>query len=163
MFYEEALSRLAGQCTTTEICVDDARKKLERYDLSADERQRIIQRLLDERYIDEQRYARAFVRDKFRFSEWGRVKIAQALYQKHIAPAYIDEAMEEIDDEDYRETLCKLIKAKRRSVKGRSDYEVKGKLARFAIGRGFEPGIVFSVLSINESEEDSFTDNDDME
>ena len=90
MPFDEILSRLTARCSTTELCLSDIRKKLDATDIMEKEKERILHRLLDEGYVDEARYARAFVRDKFRFSGWGKVKIAQGLRAKQISSTDID-------------------------------------------------------------------------
>jgi regulatory protein len=110
----------------------------------------LIAHLLKERYIDEARYAVAFVRDKYRFNQWGRVKIQQALRMKRIRPEDIAAGLEAIDEEEYLENLRQLINQKRRSVKGASDYERNGKLIRFAIGRGYEMRDIMKFINSSE-------------
>ena len=147
-----AFSQLAARCSTTELCIADIRSKLERMELTDEERDAIVQRLLDEHFIDEGRYARAFVSDKFRFARWGRIKIRQALRQKGIAAADINEALQTIDDDAYRQTLIELLAAKRRTLKASSPYEANGKLIRFAAGRGFEPSLICQFLDADDIE-----------
>ena len=138
MTADEILYRLAARCSTSEQCLSDIEAKLGRYDLTEEERTRILRHLVEEKYVDDRRYAEAFVRDKYRFNKWGRIKIAQGLRMKNIDSETISTALEAIDEEEYLEILGDLIKAKRKSTKGRSDYEVNAKLCRFATGRGFE-------------------------
>lgn len=150
MISEDVFQRLAARCSVAEMCVSDARKKLDASDLAEQEKEDILHRLITERFIDENRYARAFVRDKFRFSGWGRQKINQALRLKGVGRTDITAAMEEIDEEEYRQALHRLLQSKRRSVKGRSDYEINGKLIRFALGRGYEMPLILKELDANE-------------
>lgn len=142
----EAFTRIASKCTTTELCLEDARNRLERTDLTDDERQSVLNRLVDEKFIDESRYARAFAHDKLRFNGWGRIKISQALRLKHISSVFIDEALGEIDDEICLEVLRPLLVSKRRTVHGNNDYEVDAKLTRFALSRGFEYALIRQCL-----------------
>ena len=95
-----------------------------------------------DRYIDDSRFCRLFVRDKLRFDRWGRRKIEQALYQKGVDAAIIEAAIEAVPDEDWLEALRPLIAAKRRSLKAENKYEESAKLMRFAIGRGFDMRLV---------------------
>jgi regulatory protein len=118
--------------------MSDIEAKLSRYDLTEEERTRILRHLVEEKYIDDRRYAEAFVRDKYRFNKWGRIKIAQGLRMKGIDSETISTAMEAIDEAEYLDILRDLIKAKRKSTRGKNDYEINGKLVRFATGRGFE-------------------------
>lgn len=153
---EEAYQRLASLCAAAEYCVADMLKKLRMWDVTATDNsesggnvhQRIIDRLVAERFIDETRYAHAYVRDKSRYNKWGRVRIAQELRMRHIDESVINEALdEEIDEDDTIETLTRLINQKRPTVKGRNDYEVNMKLIRFALGRGYDMDTISRVIS----------------
>lgn len=155
MTADEILYKLAARCSTSEQCLSDVEAKLKRYDLSEEERTRILQHLVEEKYIDDKRYAEAFVRDKYRFNKWGRIKIAQGLRMKGIDNGTVNEAMELIDETEYLHILRELIKAKRKSIRGKSDYEVNGKLIRFAIGRGFEFAAIRSCMDVDENYDDS--------
>ena len=138
MTADEILYKLAARCSTSEQCLSDIEAKLGRYDLTEEERTRILRHLVEEKYVDDRRYAEAFVRDKYRFNKWGRIKIAQGLRMKGIDSETIKGAMEAIDEAEYMSILQDLIKAKRKSTTGKSNYEINGKLIRFATGRGFE-------------------------
>ena len=138
MTADEIVYKLAAKCSTSEQCLSDVESKLAKYDLTEEERTRILRHLVEEKYIDDRRYAEAFVRDKYRFNKWGRIKIAQGLRMKGIDSETISTAMEAIDEAEYMDILRDLIKAKRKSTRGKNDYEINGKLVRFATGRGFE-------------------------
>ncbi len=155
MTTDEILYKLAARCSTSEQCLSDVEAKLKRYDLSEEERTRILQHLVEEKYIDDRRYAEAFVRDKYRFNKWGRIKIAQGLRMKGIDNGTVNVAMGVIDETEYLHILRELIKAKRKSIRGKSDYEVNGKLIRFAIGRGFEFAAIRSCMDVDENYDDS--------
>ena len=132
----DAMIRLTAKCAGAEYCRADIRKMMSR-ELPEGVADKIIKRLQDERYIDEQRYAHAFVRDKFRYNHWGWIRIEQELKRRGIAQEYIDEAKEEISEDANLEALRKIIDTKRRTVKGKNEYEVNAKLFRFALSRGF--------------------------
>ena len=95
---------------------------------------------------DEKRFAHAFVRDKFRYNRWGRVRISQELKMRHIDDNVIEDALEEIEEDDNLQTLREIIEKKRPSVKGKSEYEIRGKLIRFALGRGFSMSDAVKVI-----------------
>ena len=145
----EAWIRLSAKCATTELCVADIRRMMSRWELPEGADERIVKRLQTDRYVDECRYAHAFVRDKFRYNLWGWSRIERELKMKGIAQAYIDEAKDEISEEDNLALLRKLIDAKRRTVKGRNEYEINAKLFRFAMGRGFSYAAINEVLNTN--------------
>ena len=135
----ELYNKFSALCAFTEYCISDIRKKMQRLDPEAEHTERVIERLVKENFINESRYATAFVRDKFRHNRWGTVRIAMELRAKGIDKETIDAAMQEISDEDASETLLSLLKKKLPTVKGNTDYEIKMKLMRFAASRGFEP------------------------
>lgn len=146
MTEKDAFVRLSAKCAVTEYCCADMRRMMARWDLQADAQERILMRLQREGFVDEKRYASAFVRDKFRYNKWGVVKIIQQLRLKGIASDIIDEAVKEIDDAESLATLRKLIESKRGTVKGKSDYEINCKLLRFALSRGFSMDSINKVL-----------------
>ena len=135
---KEALSSMAAWCSGSEHCRSEVYEKLKRQEFSPAAIERILNTLEKERYIDEERYCRSFVNDKFRFNKWGKVKIAQALYQKRVSSSVSQCCLNEIDEEEYLHILQKLIESKKKSIRAGSDYEFEQKLIRFALGRGFE-------------------------
>lgn len=146
MTKNEILYKLAAKCSTSEQCLSDIEAKLSRYDLTEEERTHILRHLVEEKYIDDKRYAEAFVRDKYRFNKWGRIKISQGLRIKGIDSATINTAMEAIDEAEYLSILRDLIKAKRKNTHGKNEYEINAKLIRFATGRGFEYAAIRQCL-----------------
>ena len=153
MTADEILYKLAAKCSISEQCLSDVESKLTKYDLTEEERTHILRHLIEEKYIDDRRYAEAYVRDKYRFNKWGRIKIAQGLRMKGIDTETIKSAMGAIDEEEYMDILRDLIKAKRRSTRGSSEYEINGKLIRFATGRGFEFAAIRECLNVTERDE----------
>jgi regulatory protein len=134
---QEALHRCAVFCSTAERCIQDVDKKLERWEIPFSIRKNILIKLQQEGFLDESRYCRSFVNDKFKFSKWGKNKIYYALKQKQISEENILEAIQQIDAKENMDMLMQLIRQKRKSVKGKDDYEIRMKLMRFALGRGF--------------------------
>lgn len=135
---EELLNKTASWCSTCEHCISEINDKLKRQGASEKTTEHIIAKLLKEKFIDETRYARAFVRDKYRFNKWGIAKIRMALKIKQISSKDIDIACDEINKEEYLSILKDLIQAKRKSVKAKDEYEMNGKLIRFALSKGYE-------------------------
>lgn len=142
----EALYKAEAYCTSAEHCVFDVQAKLELWNVAEEYRTKIIEHLKAEKYIDEQRYCVSFVRDKYRFNQWGRVKIIQALRLKRIPSDRITESLEAIDEEEYFSILSSLIEHKKKSIKARTEYERNGKLIRFAISRGFEMEVILRCV-----------------
>lgn len=136
--YEQALQRAASLCSISEHCIYDITNKLKKWGICTSDIDKIIDRLIDEKFIDESRYARAYVNDKFRFAHWGRVKIKNMLYLQHIPEAEINEALNNIPQHEYEEVLKGVIESKQRTLPETESYEVRTKIIRFAIQRGFE-------------------------
>lgn len=146
MSAEEARLKAEAYCSLSEHCKSEVLGKLQQWGAPEETWEAILNHLEKERYVDESRYATFFVRDKYRFNQWGRIKIAQALRMKHIPSACIDEAMEEIDQQEYLNILTSLLKKKVRSIKASNDYERNGKLVRFAAGHGYEIGDILLCM-----------------
>jgi regulatory protein len=115
-----------------------------------------MERLVSERFVDDERFCRAFVRDKLEYNHWGRRKIEQALWLKHIDEGIAREALDAIDDDAYVAILRPMLKQKRRSTTARSSYELNMKLMKWAMGRGFTMNIIRQCLDV--SDEDEFLD-----
>ena len=139
---QEALQKLSALCARAEHSSGEMLEKMRRWQLSEDARERVLDRLIDEKFVDDERFARLFVREKIRFDHWGRRKIEQALYQKGVASDISRRVLDEVDDEAYVAELKKLIAAKRRSVQAESDYEMRAKLTKYALGRGFGYNVI---------------------
>ena len=136
--YEQALQRAASLCCSSEHCISDISEKLYKWGVSKDDSEKIIDRLVDEKYIDELRYATAYANDKVRFSHWGRVKIKTMLRMQRIADADIREALGSLDHEEYERVLKQAIESKRNSLGNDDSYESRVKIIKFALQRGFE-------------------------
>lgn len=150
----EALNKAAAYCTLCERCTNEVSKKLTAWGVTTAEQEKIIARLKSEGFIDEARYCRAFVNDKLRFNRWGRIKIQAALREKQLPKEHIADAMEQIDEEEYLQTLRELIAIKQKEYKGGEDYTTKQKLIRFAASRGFEPGKILQIIKCDSYEVD---------
>lgn len=137
----QATNRAAALCARSEQAPGGIREKLLKWGLTPGDAARIVSDLIEQGFLDEQRYAHAFVKDRFAFNGWGRIKIAHQLRLKGIPAEIIDEAMAAIDDEQYRERLLELLRAKWRTVKDREPRAAWAAMMRFASSRGFETGI----------------------
>lgn len=143
---EQALVRLEELCARSEHSTGELRTKLRQWRIAPADAEEIIESLTARRFVDDSRFARAFVRDKYRFARWGRRKIAMALKQKRIDSDTIDEALEEINQEEYTAVLRTLLKAKAAHMDRPLSYDDRVKLFRFAVARGFETQLVSSLL-----------------
>jgi len=106
--------------------------------------------LIAQKFVDDQRFARLFVREKFRLNRWGRVKIAHLLRQSGIGEEAIQNALTEIDEDSYYRTCVDLMKRKSASIKDKNPYSRKGKILKYASGRGFETELIYRILNSEE-------------
>lgn len=159
MTEQEAYLQLAALCAQAEHCQQEMRDKMKRWEIDETVQNRIIARLVKERYIDDERYARAFVKEKIRYNKWGRRKVQQALWQKRIDDDIQRRVLDEIEEKEYLDVLRPLLKQKRKTIKAQSDYELNQKLMRFALSRGFTFDIIRQCIDVEEEPE--FVDETD--
>ena len=146
-----ALNKAMTMCSRQELCSEDVRNKLLIWGVVKDDIEKIISILIKENFINESRYATAFVRDKFNYNKWGKIKIAAHLRAKKLPPDIIRTALDLIDNEQYVKILRGLINDHRRSVKAKNLYDLKAKLLRYGLSKGFESSLLYDML--NESGE----------
>ena len=137
----QAMNRAAALCARSEQSSGDIREKLLKWGLVGNDVAIVLQQLVEQGFIDDSRFARAFVKDRFAFNGWGRIKIAHQLRLKGIPADVIDEAMTAIDEDGYRDRLLELLRAKWRTVKDREPRAAWAAMMRFAASRGFEASI----------------------
>ena len=147
---QDAYLQLAAVCAQAEHCEQEMRDKMKRWGVDKESQERVIARLIKERYIDNERYARAFVKDKIRYNKWGRRKVQQALWMKRIDEDIQQRILDEISDKEYLDVLVPLLKQKRKTIKASNDYVLSQKLVRFALSRGFDFGIIRQCLNVDE-------------
>lgn len=144
---QQALTRLQRLCSTSEKCISDIRIKLTAWQINTSDATKIIQCLQEDKYIDEERYAEAFVRDKSRFSHWGILKIQAGLKAKGISTEIIAKALQQLNTLPYEQDLYDMLKKKVKIIKATNNTERKAKLIRFALSRGFEYDLVYTYVS----------------
>jgi regulatory protein len=144
---EKALSRLQYLCARSEKCTGDLRQKMIQWKMETTDIAWVINSLTSDKFVDDARYAAMFVRDKSRISKWGRVKIATALRAKGIASDIINDALTQIDPSTDRAQLLELITRKAKQTKSKSVYDLRNKLIRFGVSRGFDMGLVIDVVN----------------
>ena len=145
----EAYLALAALCAQAEHCQHEMLEKMRRWELPEDAQARVMAKLIKERYVDDERFAQAFVKDKIRYNKWGRRKVEQALWQKRIDEDIRKRVLDEVDDDEYLSVLRILLKQKRKTIKAKNDYELNQKLMRFALGRGFTFDIIRQCLDVD--------------
>jgi len=132
------LSKAMKFCSTKEVCISDIQKKLIEWKADESFLEEIISNLIEEKFIDEQRYVQSFVIDKLNFNNWGRNKIRFELQKKHISSTLINTALQNIDTEIYSIIIDKLIKTKHKEIKTKDSKIILTKISNFLISRGFE-------------------------
>lgn len=150
----EALNKASAYCTLCERCTSEVTSKLTQWGIEPSEQIKIIERLQQEGFIDEERYCRAFVNDKVRFNRWGRIKIRAALSEKRLPRELVSEAIENINKDEYMNALAEVISAKRRELKGKDDYAAQQKIMRHAASRGYEPSLIMKAINYSGYEMD---------
>jgi len=144
--YEKALSKAMYLCSKAEKCKADIRKKLYDWKANPIEHDKIISELEKQQFIDEERFANFYVRDKFKFNNWGKIKIKAMLFQKQIPEKLINEAISQISDTEYINTLKQLLTNKEKQIKETNIYKKKNKLLQFATSKGFEPNLILQII-----------------
>lgn len=147
MNQKEAFNKLAIICSKKENCIADIRKKMLPWGLSIDQQNAIIENLKQEKYIDELRFANAFVKDKFIFNKWGKQKIIYNLNLKKIPKAIQYSAIDTIEESDYVAQIETLLKAKNKQIKAISDWDRTSKLMRFMLQKGYEMDAIQKILN----------------
>ena len=150
----EALNKAAAYCTLCERCISEVKTKLDAWGIEYSSQTKIIDRLIDEKFIDESRYCSAFVNDKLHFNHWGRIKIQAKLREKRLPRELIASALENIDEEEYCNILRTLLANKSREVSGDEERKKREKLLRFAASRGFEPSFIMKQMNFYPDEVD---------
>lgn len=138
------LKKVLHFCSYQDRCTQEVRTKLATFDISDSDKEKIMQILVDEGFIDDKRYVSTFVRSKIHLKKWGVNKIKMALKMKGISDEIIKNVLSEIDPGIYREELIKVLKTKK--INETDPYKHKAKLAQYAMQKGYEPGLVWEVI-----------------
>lgn len=146
-------NKAEAYCASVEHCVSEVAAKLSLWGATSVVSEKVIAHLLKDKFIDEQRYAIAFVRDKYRFNGWGRIKISMYLKRKGISDKLINRGLDEIDETEYARNLKKLLQQKRRSITAETDYERNGRLIKFALSRGYEMEEILRLIKHPEADD----------
>lgn len=151
---QQALQSLMRLCARSEKSSGDALRLMQQWQVPQAERQGVLERLVKERFIDDGRYAEAYVREKSRLSGWGARKIAMQLRQKGVSQAIIDDALRQLDSNVELPRLVDKLRRKIRTTKYTSDYELRGKLMRYALSLGFDYDIAQRAVEDSLEEQD---------
>jgi regulatory protein len=151
-YLADALRKAASFCAYQERTQQEVRDRLSAWDITGDDAEEIIAELIGQNYLNEERFAKTFAGGKFRVKHWGKRKIQQHLKQRGISGYNLNQAMAEITPTDYRATLTDLLDKKRRMLRDDNPLVIKQKLVRYALSKGYESELIFSVLGAEDSE-----------
>ena len=143
----QAYAKMAQLCSRSEQCSTDIRKKIIAFELVEEIVEEIIEKLKAEKFINDERYVKAYVSDKFKFNKWGKVKMRHYLRMKGLPEDIIHNGLDEIDEEKYKAVLIKTMKDKAKTVKKKTKFEKMEQVIRFAQTRGFEPEMIHRYIN----------------
>ncbi len=146
--FEEIKQKIVRYCVYQDRCHQEVEQKMREFLLVPEAKEEIMLYLMREDFLNEERFARSYVRGKFNHKHWGRKKIINGLKQKNISSRLIDMALQEIDDEDYRETLKRLYEKYYANLNEKNTNIQKQKTIKYLIDKGFEYNIILEVLGI---------------
>ena len=147
---QEATRKAESYCAYQERSQQEVRDKLYDWGLHRADVESIISYLIEENFLNEERFAIAYVLGKFRMKAWGKIKIKNGLKQKQVSSPLIKFALDRIDPNEYMDTLIDVLKKKSRIIHDEDPFRKRNKLFQYAIGRGFESHLILEVLKDNE-------------
>ena len=142
----QVLKKAAYYCAYQERCQQDLRNKLYQWGLHSQDVEELITLLIEDNFINEERFAKAFSSGKFHILKWGKVKIKNELKQRNISEYCICKGLEEIGNTEYQKTLKNIITKKLKEIKGKNKFQIMNKVASFAISKGYESELVFEIM-----------------
>ncbi len=142
----QALLKAESTCAYQERCQQEMRDKLYEWGLHSNDVENVIANLITSGFLNEERFAKAYARGKFRIKKWGRIKIKNELKARKISDYCIKQAMKEIDGDEYLKTLKAVIAKKSKDIKGGKVHIRNYKLAQYALSKGFESDLIWEVL-----------------
>ncbi len=142
----EVYTKMAQLCSRSEQCSADIRKKIIAYEIKDELVEEIIAKLKTEKFLDDERYVKAYVSDKFRLNKWGKIKMRYYLKAKGLSNNVIENGFKEINEEQYKKVLISTMKEKAKTIKSTDKFDKMGQIIRFAQNRGFEPEMIHRYL-----------------
>jgi regulatory protein len=142
------LQKAAAYCAYQERTQDEVKKRLQKWKIWGEEADEIIAELITQKYISEERFAKTYAGGKFRIKNWGKIKIRQELQRRGLTEYNIREGIKEITDETYHQNLRELLLRKKTLIEDKEPdtFRLKQKLARFALGKGYESDLVWKLI-----------------
>lgn len=146
MTYKEVLAKMMKFCAYQERCQLEVRNKLYSFELTNEERERIIVDLIEENFVNEERFAEMYSRGKFNVKGWGKIKIKYHLQQKQVSEYCIKKALKKIDDQEYKQKCIAWLEKKEKDLNEDNPFVKNQKIANFLISKGFEKELVFDLV-----------------
>ncbi len=145
-YLKQVKRKIANYCAYRERCTSEVRDKLTSYECQPDEVDELLTFLEAEGFLDDQRFAQAYAKDKFRQNKWGKIKIRLYLKQKQLSSDLIEEGLSSIPEQEYLDTLDHLVERKYKSVMGENAYIKSNKTAQSIVGKGYESDLVWTAI-----------------
>lgn len=145
--YKTLLNKSMNLCAGREMCLYDMAVRLKSWGADDMVSGKILRQLTAEKFIDEERFTQAFTKDKIRNNKWGKAKIAYGLKMKKIPGEIINRALDAVDDEAYMDLIRNVMAAQRKKIKAKNQLELKGKMLRFGLSKGFESHLLYELLN----------------
>ena len=145
---QKALSQLQRYCAYQDRCHQECRTKLLELGVYGDALEEILDDLIANDFLDEERFAKSYARGKFRMKQWGRIRIVSELKLRKISAYCIKEALKEIDEADYMQTILDLIEKYGRTHPDLEGFDLRQKTTNYVLSRGFESELVFSETKL---------------
>lgn len=143
---EQALQKIRHYCAYQERCHQEVKEKLYSFGLHKEETEELISRLIEDNYLDEERFAVQFAGGKFRMKQWGKRKIEAELKARQVSSYCIRKGLAQITDEDYRKTLDKLAWDKYKSLSGEDAFSARAKTMSYLLQKGYEPDLASKAI-----------------
>lgn len=143
---DQATRLLENYCVYQDRCHKEVEQKLYDLNMIPEAKEKIILHLMEHNFLNEERFAKAFVRGKFSIKKWGKVRIVNELKFKNISAYNIKTGLKEINEVDYKKTLYELAEKKKATIKESNPYKKASKLSTYLISRGFESNLVFEMV-----------------
>lgn len=144
---QQAYSKMAQICSRSEQCSADIRKKIMAFEIVDEIVDEIITKLIEEKFIDDERYVKAYIHDKFKINKWGKLKMRHYLLAKGLHEEVVQKGLDSIDEEKYKDLLIKTMKTKGKTIKKKNKFEKMGHIIRFTQSRGFEPELIHRYMN----------------
>ncbi len=145
-YLKQIFIKVSKYCAYQERTQQEVRTKLREYQCYGDDAEEIIVELIQENFINEERFAKSFARGRFRLKNWGKTKIKYELQQRGLSKYCVNSGLAEIEQDEYEQTIKKLIEKKQEELKEETPFVQKGKINNYLMQKGYEPNIISEFI-----------------